>query len=142
MSLVTRKSLKVGKGASYAPKRIKKAADLTKEMLDSGAWKTTPFKPYNFLTVGEKVGGGYLHPLLKVRAEFRKILMEMGFQEMPINNWVKSSFWNFDSLFQPQSHPARGAHDTFFIKEPAETLSVPPEYYDRVKTMHEVGQSN
>ena len=142
VSLVTRKSLKVGKGASYAPKRIKKAADLTKEMLDSGAWKTTPFKPYNFLTVGEKVGGGYLHPLLKVRAEFRKILMEMGFQEMPTNKWVESSFWNFDSLFQPQSHPARDAHDTFFIKEPAETVSAPPEYYERVKTMHEVGGSN
>lgn len=38
----------------------------------------------------------------KVRAEFRKILMHMGFEEMPTNRWVESSFWNFDSLFQPQ----------------------------------------
>lgn len=139
VSLVTRKSLKVTRGPSYAPKRKKKAADLTKEMLDSGEWKTTPFKDYNFLTVGQNVGGGYLHPLLKVRAEFRKILMEMGFSEMPTNKWVESSFWNFDSLFQPQSHPARDAHDTFFIKEPAETVSVPEDYYERVKTMHETG---
>jgi len=136
---VTRKSYSVVRGAEYAPKRVKKAADLTKEMLDSGAWKTTPFKPYNFLTVGEKVGGGYLHPLLKVRAEFRKILMQMGFAEMPTNKWVESSFWNFDSLFQPQSHPARDAHDTFFIKEPAATVSVPEDYYERVKEMHEKG---
>ena len=91
------------------------------------------------MTLGERVGGGYLHPLLKVRAEFRKILMEMGFQEMPTNKWVESSFWNFDSLFQPQSHPARDAHDTFFIKEPALTTSVPEDYYERVKTMHENG---
>jgi len=139
ITLVTRKSLSVAKGPAYSPVRIKKAADLTKEMLDSGAWKTTPFKPYNFLTLGEKVGGGYLHPLLKVRAEFRKILMQMGFSEMPTNKWVESSFWNFDTLFQPQSHPARDAHDTFFIKEPAVTLSVPEEYYERVKSMHEVG---
>lgn len=139
ISLVTRKSYSVTRGAEYAPKRVKKAADLTKEMLDSGAWKTTAFKPYNFLTVGEKVGGGYLHPLLKVRAEFRKILMQMGFQEMPTNKWVESSFWNFDSLFQPQSHPARDAHDTFFIKEPAATVSVPEDYYERVKEMHEKG---
>lgn len=76
-----------------------------------------------------------------MRAEFRKILMEMGFNEMPTNKWVESSFWNFDSLFQPQSHPARDAHDTFFIKEPAQTVSVPEEYYERVKTMHEVGGS-
>lgn len=52
----------------------------------------------------------------QVRAEFRRILMEMGFAEMPTNKWVESSFWNFDSLFQPQSHPARDAHDTFFMK--------------------------
>lgn len=141
INLVKRVSYSVQRGAEYAPKRIKKAADLTKEMLDSGSWKTTTFKEYNFLTLGEKVGGGYLHPLLKVRAEFRKILMQMGFHEMPTNKWVESSFWNFDSLFQPQSHPARDAHDTFFIKEPKETVSVPEDYYERVKEMHEVGGS-
>jgi phenylalanyl-tRNA synthetase alpha chain len=139
VKLNTRKSCKVQRGPSYAPKREKKAADLTKEMLESGSWKTTQYKPYNFLTLGERVGGGYVHPLLKVRAEFRKILMQMGFEEMPTAKWVESSFWNFDSLFQPQSHPARDAHDTFFIKEPASTISVPEDYYERVKNMHEVG---
>ena len=141
ISLVTRKSYTISRGPSYQPKRVKKAADLTKEMLDSGSYKTTAFKEYNFQTLGESVGGGYLHPLLKVRAEFRKILMQMGFEEMPTNKWVESSFWNFDSLFQPQSHPARDAHDTFFIKEPAATVSVPEDYYERVKTMHESGGS-
>lgn len=136
---VNRKSYSVSRGPSYAPTRVKKAADLTKEMLDSGDWETTQFKPYNFVTLGEKVGGGYLHPLLKVRAEFRSILMQMGFEEMPTNKWVESSFWNFDSLFQPQSHPARDAHDTFFIKSPAKTISVPEDYYERVKDMHEKG---
>lgn len=134
-------SYAVVRGKEYAPQRVFKAADLTKDLLDSGAWKTTAFKNYNFQTLGESVGGGYLHPLLKVRAEFRKIFMQMGFEEMPTQKWVESSFWNFDSLFQPQSHPARDAHDTFFIKEPRDTVSVPEEYYERVKTMHEVGGS-
>jgi len=40
----------------------------------------------------------------------------VGHVEMPTNNFVESSFWNFDSLFQPQQHPARDAHDTFFIR--------------------------
>ena len=31
----------------------------------------------------------------------------MGFSEMPTNNYMESSFWNFDALFQPQQHPAR-----------------------------------
>lgn len=34
---------------------------------------------------------------------------------MPTNNYIESCFWNFDALFQPQQHPARDAHDTFFV---------------------------
>ena len=40
--------------------------------------------------MGAQPGGGNFHPLLKVRAEFRRILMEMGFEEMPTNRWVSS----------------------------------------------------
>src|SRR4051795_5679743 len=62
---------------------------------------------------------GHLHPLLKVRSEFRDIFFQMGFSEMPTNMFVESSFWNFDALFQPQQYPFRDAYDTFFIKDPA-----------------------
>jgi len=65
--------------------------------------------------------------------------LEMGFSEMPTNNYVESSFWNFDALFQPQQHPARDAHDTFFISEPAEALNFPQEYLEKVKEVHSVG---
>lgn len=37
-------------------------------------------------------------------------------QCMPFRSFVESSFWNFDALFQPQSHPSRDMHDTFFLK--------------------------
>ena len=61
--------------------------------------------------------------LLQVRSQFRKIFIEMGFEEMPTNNYVESSFWNFDALFQPQQHPARDAHDTFFVtREPPSVI--------------------
>lgn len=89
--------------------------------------------------MGSTLSGGAFHPLLKVRAEFRRILMDLGFTEMPTNKWVESSFWNFDALFQPQSHPARDAHDTFFIKTPAQTARIPSDYYESVKQVHEVG---
>lgn len=102
-------------------------------------WSERKFKPVNFSAMGAPISGGSLHPLLKVRAEFRRILMEMGFQEMPTSKWVESSFWNFDALFQPQSHPARDAHDTFFMKDPQHALAVPEDYYNVVKTTHEVG---
>mmetsp|Transcript_4526 Transcript_4526/g.6422 ORF Transcript_4526/g.6422 Transcript_4526/m.6422 type:complete len:448 (+) Transcript_4526:307-1650(+) len=130
---------KVERGRKFAIQRAKKVGDLNIDSLKDGSWKTAEFKAYNFDALGAPVTGGYIQPLLKVRAEFRRILMGMGFTEMPTNRWVESSFWNFDALFQPQSHPARDAHDTFFIKEPRLALSWPEQYYERVKTMHEEG---
>ena len=137
---VTRKYLKISKGSNFRPVRVKKMADITKEMLENQTWGELEFKSVNLKAMGAPVGGGNFHPLLKVRAEFRRILMEMGFEEMPTNKWVESSFWNFDSLFQPQSHPARDAHDTFFMKgDCARTRSFPSEYYEKVKDIHENG---
>nr|CCA17510.1 unnamed protein product [Albugo laibachii Nc14] len=135
----TRKSYRITKGVKFALKRKKQASGLTKELLEDGAWQEETFKPYNFNTLGLPIAGGYLHPLLKVRSEFRRVLMDMGFDEMPTNRFVESSFWNFDSLFQPQSHPARDAHDTFFLTKPSACNQVPEDYYERVKEMHEHG---
>ncbi len=44
----------------------------------SGSWKTAKFKPYNLKSLGADAGGGHLHLLMKMRAEYRKILLEMG----------------------------------------------------------------
>ena len=126
-------------GAAWAPSRPKLAAELTKDMLDSGEWAGAAFKDYNLDAAGRDAGGGRLHALMKVRSEFRCILLEMGFQEMPTNRFVESSFWNFDALFQPQSHPSRDMHDTFFIKGAAAGLGVPDDYVARVKAVHEAG---
>ena len=46
--------------------------------LTSGSWKEKTFKPYNFDALGIMPDSGHLHPLLKVRAEFRQIFIEMG----------------------------------------------------------------
>lgn len=85
--------------------------------------------------------GGSLHLLNKVMTEIRQILLMMGFEEMVTNRWVESSFWNFDSLFQPQQHPARDAHDTFFVQSPAVAQNIPNDYLVAVKEMHENGGS-
>ena len=63
----------------------------------------------------------------------------MGFNEMPTQRYVDSSFWNFDALFQPQSHPAREAHDTFFLSKPEKCNEVPEDYAATVKETHEHG---
>lgn len=129
----------ISKGPQFSVERKKLATDITVEMLSNGSWKDLQFKDYNLNAKGPGLDMGALHPLLKVRAQFRSILLEMGFEEMPTSNYVESSFWNFDALFQPQQHPARDSHDTFFLKEPRLTKTIPKDYLLRVKEMHEKG---
>ncbi|XP_013410856.1 phenylalanine--tRNA ligase alpha subunit [Lingula anatina] len=131
----------VTKGSKFSLTISKQETDLTPEMLSSGSWKEHTFKPYNFEALGVLPDSGHLHPLLKIRAEYRQIFLEMGFSEMPTNNFIESSFWNFDALFQPQQHPARDAHDTFFISDPmyADETKLPADYVAKVKKVHSEG---
>ena len=133
----------VSKGPKFALERKKEATDLTRDMIlgDKPKWRDLGFKKYNFNAMAPVPQGGHLHPLLKVRAQFRKIFLRMGFEEMPTNRFVESSFWNFDALFQPQQHPARDAHDTFFLTNPRYSSSAawPQDYLERVRRTHEEG---
>lgn len=68
----------VTKGPEFALEVKKLETDLTTEMLSSGSWKTQAYKKYNFNAAGALPEGGALHPLLKVREEFRQIFFDMG----------------------------------------------------------------
>lgn len=151
-------SFKISKGPKYARQFVKEETDLTAEMLADGSWKTASFKPYNFKAKGAPTPSGALHPLNKVRQEFRNIFFEMGFEEMPTNRFVETGFWNFDALFVPQQHPARDLQDTFYISDPAKAdppREDPPnnphlkpaekprdykEYWENVRQVHETGK--
>uniref|UniRef100_A0A673CM90 phenylalanine--tRNA ligase n=1 Tax=Sphaeramia orbicularis TaxID=375764 RepID=A0A673CM90_9TELE len=139
LSEVTVKSYWITKGSSFSTTITKQETELTPEMMANGSWKEKKFKPYNFEAMGVAPDSGHLHPLMKVRTQFRQIFLEMGFTEMPTNNFIESSFWNFDSLFQPQQHPARDQHDTFFLSDPALAHEFPQEYLQRVKKVHSEG---
>lgn len=141
---------KISKGDKFALEIAEEKTDLTADMLQSGEWKTANFKPYNFKALGADQNAGALHPLNKVRSEFRQIFFEMGFEEMPTSNFVESGFWNFDALFVPQQHPARDLQDTFYISDPKR--ADPPRatsgedkadyktYWENVRAVHEGGK--
>ncbi|KAL1437752.1 hypothetical protein MTO96_048614 [Rhipicephalus appendiculatus] len=134
------KSYRLQRGEHFATQLSKPETDLTAEMLASGQWRQRPFKAYNFAALGQPTEGGHLHPLLQVRSEVRQVFLEMGFTEMSTARYVENAFWNFDALFQPQQHPARDAHDTFFLKEPSECHRLPESSYVKaVKRVHSVG---
>eukprot|EP01147_Barroeca_monosierra_P008326 gene8325-872_t len=129
----------LSRGPEFSLSLEKGESDLTSDMIMDGSWKNIKFKQFNLKALGTPVDCGTLHPLMKVRTEYRQIFLEMGFEEMPTNRFIESSFWNFDSLFQPQQHPARDAHDTFFMKVPEKSTEFPPDYCERVRKIHEVG---
>lgn len=72
------KSYLVKPGPSFTTSVKKQETDLTPEMIATGSWKEKQFKPYNLNALGTPIPRGHLHPLMKVRAEFRQIFLEMG----------------------------------------------------------------
>ncbi len=108
---------------------------ITSELLKSGEWKNTNFRPYNISTKPKQVYGAKIHPYQRLIDQMRQIFLEMGFTEIK-GDIVQSSFWNFDALFQPQDHPAREMQDTFHLSS---TSELPSDYIDNVRAMHEHG---
>ncbi|KAI0446947.1 phenylalanyl-tRNA synthetase alpha chain [Xylaria telfairii] len=132
---------KIDKGPNFALEIPEEATDLTAEMLANDSWKTATFKPYNFQALGAEQRSGALHPLNKVRAEIRDIFFEMGFEEMPTDNFVETCFWNFDALYVPQQHPARDLQDTFYTSDPL-VAGMPSDltHWEDVKAVHQDGK--
>lgn len=132
---------KVEKAPKFALLIKEYETDITADMVVNLSWKDADFKPYNFNAEGVYPQSGALHPLNKVREEFRQIFFSMGFTEMPSNQYVELGFWNFDTLFVPQQHPARDLQDTFYLKDP-KTAKMPQDkkYWDDVRQVHQEGK--
>jgi phenylalanyl-tRNA synthetase alpha chain len=57
---------------------------------------------------------GHRHPLTKVRREIEEIFVAMGYT-VEDGPEVESTYYNFEALNIPASHPARDPKDTFYI---------------------------
>ncbi|AKB42838.1 phenylalanine--tRNA ligase subunit alpha [Methanosarcina vacuolata] len=110
-------------------------AQLTPDLLKSGAWKEKKFRPYRLDITPKPLYGAKIHPYRRLIEQMRQIFLEMGFAEIK-GGIIQSSFWNFDALFQPQDHPARDMQDTFHLDS---TCELPTEYFENVAAMHEHG---
>jgi len=77
--------------------------------------KNLKFRHYEVNAPVPKIYGGKKHFVNQSIEYAKQVWKDMGFKEMT-GNIVQTSFWNFDSLFTPQDHPAREMQDTYFIK--------------------------
>jgi len=107
---------------------------LTHEMLKTGEWRNKRFRKYD-ISQAPEIWPAKIHPLRAAIQKIKRTFLEMGFTEAK-GNFIESSFWNFDALFQPQDHPARDLADTFYMKGIEHDL---PKHHTHVKHMHEKG---
>ncbi len=137
LKIVNAELTDIGKKAAKEKVDTKAADRLTSSMLKTGAWKGKKFRRYDVKINVPAIHGGKRHFVSQTAEYIRKIWIEMGFKEMT-GNLVQTAFWDLDSLFVPQDHPARQMQDTFFIKEPSKG-KLPSPLWEKVKGVHENG---
>ncbi len=107
------------------------------EVIMNKTWKQRKFRRYEILGKVPEISGGKKHFVSQAVEYGKRIWTEMGFKEMT-GRMTQTGFWNFDALFQPQDHPAREMHDTFYIKE-VEGRLPEKKIVEQVKKSHEGG---
>lgn len=112
------------------------AEKVTPEMLKSGEWKGKKFRRYDVAINVPKKHGGKRHFVNQSIEYIKKLWTDMGFKEMS-GDVVHTAFWDLDTLFVPQDHPAREEQDTFYVEDPAEGNL--PSWYKKIKQVHEDG---
>lgn len=129
----------IGKDVIDAGLKVKEELTrLTPELIQSGKWKNYSLKRYDVSLFAPKIYGGKIHPLTQIIEKIRRIFVEMGFEEVE-TGYVMNAFWDMDSLFIPQDHPAREMQDTFYLKKPEHIDVIDKKYMNKVKVMHETG---
>lgn len=113
-------------------------SQLTPDLLKDGSWRTKRFRKYSISLRPPRIAMGRRHPYREFLDQVKLKLVSMGFQEMrgPL---VETEFWNMDSLYMPQFHPAREIHDVYFVKEPTYARETPEPFLSRVAETHHNG---
>ena len=63
---------------------------------------------------GQGVGG--LHPVTRTMQRIEALFSSLGF-EVADGPEIESDYYNFTALNQPENHPARSMHDTFYLAD-------------------------
>lgn len=65
---------------------------------------------------GRGAGFGGLHPVSRTLERVEQIFHSMGF-DVADGPEIENDFYNFTALNQPENHPARSMHDTFYLAD-------------------------
>lgn len=65
---------------------------------------------------GRGAGSGGLHPVTRTLERIEDLFHALGF-EVAEGPEIETDFYNFTALNQPENHPARSMHDTFYLDD-------------------------
>ena len=65
---------------------------------------------------GRGPGSGGLHPVSRTLERIERLFRSMGF-EVADGPEIETDYYNFTALNQPENHPARSLHDTFYLAD-------------------------
>jgi phenylalanyl-tRNA synthetase alpha chain len=65
---------------------------------------------------GRGLGVGGLHPVTRTLERIEQLFRSMGF-EVADGPEIETDYYNFTALNQPENHPARSMHDTFYLAD-------------------------
>jgi len=99
------------------PRIVKEVSQLTPELIVSGKWRQVRLRKYNIEAPVAITWPGKKHPYARFLDELKEKLVALGFKEM-VGPLVEMSFFNFDSLYTPQDHPAREIFGVYYVKSP------------------------
>ncbi len=111
---------------------------VTREMLDSGTWKTAAFRPYSIGVSAPRSIPGRRNPYVEFLESVKDKLVSLGFEEFD-GGLVETEFWNSDALFMPQFHSARDIHDVYHLAAPSRASFIEEPYLSNVADTHEFG---
>jgi phenylalanyl-tRNA synthetase alpha chain len=64
---------------------------------------------------GRKRGSGGIHPVIRTWQRVEEIFRSIGF-DVADGPEIETDWYNFTALNQPENHPARSMHDTFYVE--------------------------
>ena len=104
-----------GQALNAAKERLEKALELRRaELVDQKLQAQLAQEALDVTLPGRGRGRGGLHPVVRTWQRVEQIFHSIGF-DVADGPEIEADWYNFTALNQPENHPARSMHDTFYV---------------------------
>ena len=107
----------IGRSLNQFKASVEKALKDADELLAARSFEGELAKDSIDVTLpGKRRALGHLHPLTQVRREIEEIFYSLGYS-VEDGPEIETTYYNFEALNIPESHPARDQGDTFYFSD-------------------------